>query len=122
MRSHFAEQCTRRGPEEHRDAAAGDSFAAERDDHESKGDDQRTDLEVGPVREPERHRAWGRAARGQEERSGDQKHDGGRVARPRGHFDATITDFTVAEAEAGKPGGRCLRAKLSGPECSHVNV
>lgn len=108
LRSHFAEQRARRGLEDHRHAAAGDGFAAERDDHEPKRDRQGTDLKVGSMREPERRRARGRAARGQEERRWGKKHDGGCIEGPRGHFGATITDFTVAEAEVRKPGGRLL--------------
>lgn len=49
LRSHFAEQRARRGLEDHCYAAAGDGFAAERDDHEPKRDYQRTDLKVGSV-------------------------------------------------------------------------
>lgn len=71
LRSHFAEQRAGRGFEDHRDAATGNGSAAEGDDHEPERDDPRTDLKVGAVREPERLRAWGRATRGQEERSGD---------------------------------------------------
>lgn len=108
MRSHLAEQRTGRGPEDHRDAAAGDGFAAERDHHEPKGDHQRTHLKVGAVREPEQCRARRRAGRGPEERSWDQKHNGGCIEGPRGHFDATIADFTVTEAETRKSGGRLL--------------
>lgn len=83
MRSHLAEQRAGRGLEDHRYAAAGDCSAAERDHHEPKRDYQRTDLKVGSVREPERRGARGRAARGKEERSGDQKHNGGRIEGPR---------------------------------------
>lgn len=49
MRSHSAEQRARRGLEDHCYAASGDRFAAERDDHEPKRDDQRTDLKVGSL-------------------------------------------------------------------------
>ena len=108
MRGHVAEQCAGRRPEDHGHAAAGDGSAAEGDDHEPEGDDQRTHLKVGPVREPERRR--GRAARGQEERAREQKHNGGRIEGPRGHFGATITDFTVAEAEIRESGGRAAAA------------
>lgn len=106
MRGHFAEQRARGRLEEHRHSAAGDGSAAKGDHHEPKGDHQGADLKVGPLREPERRRAWGRAARGQEERGWHQKHDGGRVEGPRGHFDAALADFAVAEAALRKPGGR----------------
>lgn len=106
MRGHFAEQRARGRLEEHRHSAAGDGSAAKGDHHESKGDHQGADLKVGPLREPERRRAWGRAARGQEERGWYQKHDGGCVEGPRGHFDAALADFAVAEAALRKPGGR----------------
>lgn len=103
MRRDFAEQRAGRRLEDHRHAAARDGVAAEGDDHEPKGDHQGTDLKVVAMREPER-----RGARGQEERPREQEHDGGRIEGPRGHFGATITDFTVAEAEIRKPGGRRL--------------
>lgn len=108
MRGHSAEQRAGGRLEEHRHPAAGDGLAAEGDHHEPKGDHQGTDLEVGPLREPERRRARGRAAGGQEERGRHQKHHGGRVEGPRGHFDAALADFAVAEAALRKPGGRQL--------------
>lgn len=108
---HLAEQCAWRGFEEHRYAAEGDSLAAERDDHEPKRDHQRIDLKVGSVWEPEWNRARGRAARGQKEGGWDQKHNGGCIEGPRWHFDATITDFTVPEAEIRKSWGRAAASE-----------
>lgn len=100
MRSHTAEQCARGGLEDHCHAFAGDRTAAEGNDHEPEGDDQRTHLKVGALRGPERR------AGGPQERGWEQEHHGGRVQGPRGHFGTTVTDFTVAKAETRKSGGR----------------
>lgn len=116
LRSHFAEQRAGGRLEDHCYAAAGDGFAAERDDHEPEGDDQRTDLKVVSVRESERRRA-----RRQEERTREQKHYGGCIEGPRGHFGATITDFTVAEAEIRKPGGRLLLSGDIYTQCANYD-
>lgn len=113
MRGHLAEQRAGGRRQDHRHAAAGDGSAAEGDDHEPKRDHKGADLEVGALREPER--AGGRAARGQKEGRRQQKHHGGCIKGPRGHFDAALADFAVAEAALREPGGRVPAVAAAAP-------
>ncbi len=49
VRSHYAEQRTSGGSEDHSNAVKGDSLTAEGNYHEPEGDDQGTNFEVEPL-------------------------------------------------------------------------
>lgn len=102
VHGHDAEQRSGGGPEDHGHATAGDRSAAKGDHHEPKGNNQGTDLEVEPLREPELPGGggtWRQAA-------GVDEHDGGRVPGHHGHSGPVGTDFTDAQTEAGESRGR----------------
>lgn len=101
VRGHDAEQRAGGGPEDYGHAASRDRAAAERDHTEPKGDDQGTNVQVEPLREPE---PPGGGTRWQA--AGVEEHDGGCIPGHRGHSDPAGTDFTDAETETGESRGR----------------
>lgn len=100
VRGHDAEQRSGGGPEGHGLAAAGDRAAAEGDHHEPEGDNQGTNVQVEPLREPEPPGGGTRreAARGEE-------HDGGCIPGHHGHPGPAGADFTDAQTETGESRG-----------------
>ena len=101
VHGHDAEQRSGGGPEDHGHAAAGDRAAAEGDHYEPKGDNQGTNVQVEPLREPEPPCGGTRR-----EAAGVQEHDGGRVPGHHGHPGPAGTDLTDAQTEAGESRGR----------------
>lgn len=101
VHGHDAEQRAGGGLEDHGHAAAGDRAAAKGDHYEPKGDNQGTNVQVEPLREPEPPGGWTRR-----ETAGVQEHHGGCIPGHHGHSGPAGTDFTDAETETGEPRGR----------------
>ncbi|KAI4832389.1 hypothetical protein KUCAC02_015358, partial [Chaenocephalus aceratus] len=97
VRGHDAEQRSGGGPEGHGLAAAGDRAAAEGDHHEPEGDNQGTNVQVEPLREPE---PPGRGTRREAARG--EEHDGGCIPGHHGHPGPAGADFTDAQTETGE--------------------
>lgn len=96
-----AEQRSGGGPEEHGHATAGDRAAAKGDHYEPKGDNQGTNVQVEPLREPELPGGgtwW--------ETAGVDEYDGGCVPGHRGYSGPVGADFTDAQTETGESRGR----------------
>lgn len=103
VRSHYAKQWSRRGPEDHCHAVTGDGAAAKRGDHEPERYDQGTNGKVDSVRESERART---GSRGSEKRAGLQKHYGRCISGSVGHPGSTRADVTNPETETGELRGK----------------
>lgn len=101
VHGHDAEQRAGGGSEDHGDAAAGDRAAAEGDHNEPKGDNQGTNVQAEPLREPKPPRGGTRR-----ETAGVEEHDGGCIPGHHGHSGPAGTDFTDAETETGESRGR----------------
>lgn len=102
VHSYDAKQRPGGRPEEHYHTTAGDRAAAKGDHCEPKGDNQGTNIQVEPLREPEPpcgRRTWRSAA-------GVEEHDGGCISGHYGYSGPAGTDFTDAQTETGESRGR----------------
>lgn len=106
---HDAEQRPGGGPEDHSHAVAGDRAAAKGDHYEPKGDNQGTNVQVEPLREPEPPGSgtW-------RETAGSEEHDGGCFPGHHGHSGSARTDFTDAETKTGESRGRQAEKSSAG--------